>query len=165
MLWYALHHECRGHQEESGFGHGGGHLHPRRAEKPDQRCVIIVFFFCCVVSVVFSLFQKNSALTMLLIVCGSRFLANSHSHFDLFSSAPRFTTLFPSGLATYNILQNPKYKEQFAITWKFAMNNNSVRSVRNNKARAHIASDETDADKMEVRLCFFSFFLFLYFLL
>lgn len=54
-------------------------------------------------------------------------------------------------MSTYNILQNPKYKEQFAITWKFAMNNKSVRSVRNNKARAAEASDETDADKMEVK--------------
>lgn len=39
------------------------------------------------------------------------------------------------GLATYNILQNPKYKESFAITWKFAMSNKSVRSVRMNKVR------------------------------
>lgn len=37
------------------------------------------------------------------------------------------------GLATYNILQNPTYKEAFAITWKFAMTNKNVRSVRNNK--------------------------------
>ena len=37
------------------------------------------------------------------------------------------------GLATYNILQNPIYKESFAITWKFAMTNKDVRSVRNNK--------------------------------
>ena len=37
------------------------------------------------------------------------------------------------GLATYNILQNPIYKESFAITWKFAMNNKNVRNVRNNK--------------------------------
>ena len=33
------------------------------------------------------------------------------------------------GLATYNILHNPKYKEQFAITWKFAMRHRHVRSV------------------------------------
>jgi hypothetical protein len=37
------------------------------------------------------------------------------------------------GLATYNILQNPIYKESFAITWKFAMSNKNVRAVRNNK--------------------------------
>jgi hypothetical protein len=37
------------------------------------------------------------------------------------------------GLATYNILQNPTYKESFAITWKFAMNNKGVREVRLNK--------------------------------
>ena len=33
------------------------------------------------------------------------------------------------GLATYNILHNPKYKEKFAITWKFAMRHRHVRSV------------------------------------
>jgi len=49
-------------------------------------------------------------------------------------------------------LQNPKYKESFAITWKFAMSNNSVRSVRNNRARAQNNQDEGDADKMEVHV-------------
>merc|ERR1711871_357850 len=33
------------------------------------------------------------------------------------------------GLATYNILHNPIYKENFAITWKFAMKHKHVRSV------------------------------------
>lgn len=34
------------------------------------------------------------------------------------------------GLATYNVLQNPKYKEAFGITWKFAVDHSRVRSVR-----------------------------------
>jgi hypothetical protein len=42
------------------------------------------------------------------------------------------------GLATYNILQNPTYKESFAITWKFAMNNKGVREVRLNKVGVFI---------------------------
>jgi hypothetical protein len=37
------------------------------------------------------------------------------------------------GLSTYNILQNPAYKEAFAITWKFAMDHNTVREVRSMK--------------------------------
>lgn len=60
------------------------------------------------------------------------------------------------GLATYNILQNPTYKEQFAITWKFAMTNKNVRSVRNNKAKAQAGVDESDADKVEVKRTFSS---------
>jgi hypothetical protein len=35
------------------------------------------------------------------------------------------------GLASYNILQNPRYKEAFGITWKFAMDHTRVASVRN----------------------------------
>jgi hypothetical protein len=33
------------------------------------------------------------------------------------------------GLATYNVLHNPVYKELFAISWKFAMSHNRVRSI------------------------------------
>lgn len=46
------------------------------------------------------------------------------------------------GLATYNILQNPKYKESFAITWKFAMTNKYVSNVRNNKVRDVMCSKQ-----------------------
>lgn len=54
------------------------------------------------------------------------------------------------GLSTYNVLQNPVYKEAFAITWKFAVANNTVRSVRKLKRKAHVDADEDDADKVEV---------------
>lgn len=37
------------------------------------------------------------------------------------------------GLATYNILQNPAYKEAFGITWKFAIDHHDVRSIRKHK--------------------------------
>lgn len=37
------------------------------------------------------------------------------------------------GLASYNILQNPTYKEAFGITWKFAVEHKGVRDVRNMK--------------------------------
>lgn len=53
------------------------------------------------------------------------------------------------GLSTYNILQNPAYKEAFAITWKFAVTNKHVRSVRLLKAKAHANDDETDAAKID----------------
>ena len=96
MLRHALHHECRGHQEESCFGHGGGHVHPRRAEKPHQRCMMIVFFFCCVVSVVFFLFSRFFQLWQRIkFVCGSRFLTNSYSHFNLLSSFHIYLSLRP----------------------------------------------------------------------
>jgi hypothetical protein len=39
------------------------------------------------------------------------------------------------GLATYNVLQNPLYKEAFGITWKFAVDHRDVRSVRSIKVR------------------------------
>eukprot|EP01038_Epipyxis_sp_PR26KG_P011622 gene11622-15564_t len=54
------------------------------------------------------------------------------------------------GLATYNILQNPKYKEAFAITWKFAFEHTQVRSVRNLQYHAHQSEEESDASKAEV---------------
>jgi hypothetical protein len=34
------------------------------------------------------------------------------------------------GLSTYNILQNPKYQEAFAITPEFAATHNRVSSIR-----------------------------------
>ena len=49
-------------------------------------------------------------------------------HFD--STKCSFELLLLLGLATYNILQNPVYKEAFGITWKFAVDNKDVRSVR-----------------------------------
>jgi len=53
------------------------------------------------------------------------------------------------GLASYNILQNPTYKEAFGITWKFAVEHKGVRDVRNMKAKAQAAEDEDDAVKVE----------------
>eukprot|EP01036_Dinobryon_divergens_P028342 gene28342-37274_t len=53
------------------------------------------------------------------------------------------------GLSTYNMLQNPIYKEAFAITWKFAVENKTVRSVRNIKTKAQSEFDELDAEKID----------------
>jgi len=53
------------------------------------------------------------------------------------------------GLASYNILQNPTYKEAFGITWKFAVENKGVRDVRKMKAKAQATEDEDDAAKVE----------------
>merc|ERR1711988_322245 len=50
------------------------------------------------------------------------------------------------GLATYNILHNPKYKEQFAITWKFAMRHRHVRSVVLYDTVTDILSHEHEKD-------------------
>jgi hypothetical protein len=45
---------------------------------------------------------------------------------------PVFTILPPSsGLATYNILQNPRYKEAFNISDGFALSHGRVKSLRN----------------------------------
>jgi len=53
------------------------------------------------------------------------------------------------GLSTYNLLQNPLYKEAFSITWKFAVANKTVRSVRTLKSKAQYSADEVDAEKVE----------------
>ena len=53
------------------------------------------------------------------------------------------------GLATYNILQNPAYKEDFGITWKFAIKHKDVRSVRRLKLRAQRSDFEDDAAQVE----------------
>ena len=50
------------------------------------------------------------------------------------------------GLATYNILHNPKYKEQFAITWKFAMRHRHVRSVVFYDTVTDVLSNEHEKD-------------------
>lgn len=61
------------------------------------------------------------------------------------------------GLATYNILHNPYYKELFAISWKFAMTHHRVRSVylsdRQKEASfsdLHINDHEAEADARKV---------------
>jgi hypothetical protein len=58
------------------------------------------------------------------------------------------------GLATYNILQNPKYKEAFGITWKFAADHDKVRSVRKLKVRAN--------DLVTLMVLFYDYYLFLF---
>lgn len=57
--------------------------------------------------------------------------------------------LRPSGLKNYNILHNPQYKEAFGITWKFAFENKTVRSVRQMKSKAQASAEEDDAAKIE----------------
>ena len=54
------------------------------------------------------------------------------------------------GLKNYNILHNPQYKEAFGITWKFAFENKTVRSVRQMKSKAQASAEEDDAAKIEV---------------
>lgn len=56
------------------------------------------------------------------------------------------------GLASYNILQNPVYKEKFSISWNFAMSHNRVRSVRLTTAqqgRSSFYNDEGDEEQVE----------------
>jgi len=54
------------------------------------------------------------------------------------------------GLATYNVLQNPKYKEAFGITWKFAVDHSRVRSVRELKLKALNPAEEDRIENMEI---------------
>lgn len=51
-------------------------------------------------------------------------------------------------LYTYHILQNPVYKDAFAITWKFALNNKDVRSVRKLKGKAQEEDLENDLQRV-----------------
>jgi hypothetical protein len=55
------------------------------------------------------------------------------------------------GLATYNILHNPVYKEKFAITWKFAMRHHRVRSVLLYDTSAGSTYDEAQKDADALR--------------
>ncbi len=48
-----------------------------------------------------------------------------------------------AGLKNYNILQNAKYKEAFAITTDFAAQHKTVRHVRKMKYKAQDAQKET----------------------
>ena len=52
------------------------------------------------------------------------------------------------GLATYNMLQNPQYKENFGITWKFAIDHSHVRSIRFDQGGA--IDEEDDIAKADV---------------
>ncbi len=56
------------------------------------------------------------------------------------------------GLSTYNVLQNPVYKEKFAITWVFAFRHNDVRSVLFHAPRQvqDMDGDEDDDDVVKV---------------
>lgn len=54
------------------------------------------------------------------------------------------------GLKNYNILQNPMYKDAFAITWKFAAENTKVRDVRQMKTKAQVTAGEDDEAKIDV---------------
>jgi hypothetical protein len=59
-------------------------------------------------------------------------------------AAPQFSRAvrsnYISGLASYNILHNPIYKEKFGISWKFALTHDSLRDVR----RSNFIADEDD---------------------
>lgn len=86
--------------------------------------------------------------------CGSCFqeseaerLANIKS---LISYSRAITRNLIKGLKNYNILQNPQYKEAFAITWKFAAENTKVRDVRTMKTKAQVGAGEDDEAKIDV---------------
>lgn len=54
------------------------------------------------------------------------------------------------GLATYNILQNPVYKDAFGITWKFAVEHKDVNAIRLDKGAADEEDDDAaKADKLQ----------------
>ena len=85
-------------------------------------------------------------------LCGTRCLSNTNANRKKAASAMAVVTYTRAvqrnlikGLATYNILQNPIYKESFAITWKFAMTNKDVRSVRNNKVSSSRSSSNSSS--------------------
>lgn len=50
------------------------------------------------------------------------------------------------GLGTYNILQNPEYKQAFAISWKFAVEHHHIKSLTLAKATI---DDEDDLDQAQ----------------
>jgi hypothetical protein len=52
------------------------------------------------------------------------------------------------GLATYNPLENPDYKDAFGISWKFALAKHNIRDVKN--FEEFVEADDADAVKVEV---------------
>lgn len=62
-----------------------------------------------------------------------------------------------TGLASYNILHNPRYKEGFAISWRFAMTHQHVRSIRLDKGASWVDGESylpehSDAKAVDERL-------------
>jgi hypothetical protein len=59
-------------------------------------------------------------------------------------AAPAFSRAvrsnYISGLASYNILHNPIYKERFGVSWRFALTHNGLRDVR----KSALIADEDD---------------------
>ncbi|KAJ1418322.1 hypothetical protein B484DRAFT_400519, partial [Ochromonadaceae sp. CCMP2298] len=96
--------------------------------------------------------SHNTVISLLEQCCGSKRSDDRKKHASA-GSVVTYTRAVQrnmiKGLTTYNILQNPIYKERFAITWKFAMSHKDVREVRNMKAKAADKDDEGDAEQME----------------
>ena len=51
------------------------------------------------------------------------------------------------GLNSYNILQNPFYKDAFGITWKFALEHTHVSEIRFDQGAA--VDEDEDVEKIE----------------
>jgi len=85
------------------------------------------------------------------------FLEEYNRAYEL-SHAQRQVTTYPraverniiKGLATYNILQNPLYKELFGITWRFALEHQHVRSVQFSKGAAASIQDDIEGDAAQI---------------
>ena len=54
-----------------------------------------------------------------------------------------------TGLATYNIMHNTKYKELFNISWDFAFKHSHLLSVRLDKPMGHLDERDVDAKAIE----------------
>ena len=53
------------------------------------------------------------------------------------------------GLASYNLLQNPRYKERFAITWNFAFQHRDLRSVLYEVSAQSNPDDDDDIARVD----------------
>eukprot|EP00605_Chrysophyceae_sp_TOSAG23-4_P002640 GSChrysophyteH1.ASY1.ANO1.2916.1 assembled CDS len=97
--------------------------------------LVVVFGLCIRVGFVIAVTFGRSGLSLYTSWCKLRWKENI-DHVTPKESIAR-SIAYPrsvqrnliKGLATYNILHNPVYKESFAISWKFAMSHRRVRSV------------------------------------
>lgn len=101
--------------------------------------VVLGGVVCLLLALRFLIFYCRSLLRRIQkLVCGDLSTANKFmEEVDTFlSRQPKLTYTralqrgLIQGLPNYNILQNPKYKEEFAISDKFALTHDNVKSVR-----------------------------------
>lgn len=151
--------------ENSVFQEGSSYLGPEITEKLQYKQVLPLLVLFLVIAAYFILnmgskYLRRSLRQVKTYLAGDKKgrmeiqeklrQARSYGAQVLFKKAVKRNII--KGLASYNILQNPVYKEKFSISWSFAMTHNKVRSVRLTTAQAENSSfyeGAEDASRVE----------------